>query len=97
MDNVAMTNEDVDEMVSAAEVRGARWALDACYLAIRSDRVPPIAPDADQRARDAARICAEAEAAKCPACGVYHADGPRACVSYDSRVSARALLERERV
>lgn len=94
MDNVTMTNEDADEMLSAAEVRGAQWALDACYLAIMRDRTPPIALDAEQRARDAARICAEAGAAACPRCGVYHADGPRACVSYDPRVSARALIER---
>lgn len=33
------------------------------------------------------------DAPTCPRCGVYHADGPRACVSVDPYVAARALVE----
>ena len=62
-DGERMSNEnDTTNEIKAAEERGARWALDACYAAIMRDWAPPISPAGDQRARDAVRICDESRA-----------------------------------
>ena len=96
-----MTNEERDALVELA--RQKPWTNEAKRPETEA-LIALLIAGLDETRGELAKVCAAAScgfsdesdekaAPTCPACGVYHADGPRACVSIDPRVAARALLE----